>query len=43
MIPAFPSVKSRQLADQLAELCWQPLRRDVNVTDYPRSDGGGCV
>jgi hypothetical protein len=35
MIPAFPSVASRALADQAVELYWQALCRDVNFTDYP--------
>jgi hypothetical protein len=35
IIPAFPSVTSRALADQAVELYWQALCRDVNFTDYP--------
>jgi hypothetical protein len=35
IIPAFPSVASRALADQAVELYWQALCRDVNFTDYP--------
>jgi hypothetical protein len=35
IIPAFPSVASRALADQAVERYWQALCRDVNFTDYP--------
>jgi hypothetical protein len=33
-IPAFPSVTSRELADQAVELYWMALCRDVSFTDY---------
>jgi hypothetical protein len=33
-VPAFPSVTSRELADQAVELYWMALCRDVNFTDY---------
>jgi hypothetical protein len=33
-IPAFPSVASRELADEAVELYWMALCRDVNFNDY---------
>jgi hypothetical protein len=35
IIPPFPSVASRVLADQAVELYWQALCRDVNFPEYP--------
>src|SRR5207247_5621292 len=33
-IPAFPSVASRELADEAVELYWMALCRDVNFNNY---------